>query len=300
MHDSDLNLVPPGYSVDLDRLQPSNTGLSCYQTIALFFVVACLCGLITLGIMYLYNTSQPQITPTLNAIPLTLIGNRSNVTPIPPTATIDPWSATGTALFFSTATATLDYCWFLTPSPTATNTQIPVTLDSWGATGTALAPTIAPTQLPTQQPPKAWCDIAPTPTLTPFPRLSEITETPTITPTPTATFTAVPTLLPTIVLATDRPVQQPVQQPVAQQQIVVVQTVVVVNQVVITATNLPATNTATATNTPTPTETATNTPTPTETPTATITPTETPTETPTPTATNTPTPTETPTETTTP
>ena len=63
--------------------------------------------------------------------------------------TVDSWGATGTALLYITASPTLDYCWWQTPSPTPTST-LPFTPDSWGATGTAIYMATNPYQTPTR------------------------------------------------------------------------------------------------------------------------------------------------------
>src|SRR5690606_1335105 len=101
---------------------------------------------------------------------------------VQPTPTLDEWEITGTALYFitqsptitptfsATPSPTMDYCWFLTPTLTPSNTPIPVTPDSWAMTGThvflaSTTPTVPIT--PTQPPPRAWCDITPEQTPTP-------------------------------------------------------------------------------------------------------------------------------------
>jgi hypothetical protein len=87
------------------------------------------------------------------------------------TPEIDEWSATGTALYLQTVPATIDYCFWLTPTPTFTPT-LPYTPDAWQATGTAIYEATFPPILPTNTPdvPRAWCNNipSPTPTLTPL------------------------------------------------------------------------------------------------------------------------------------
>jgi hypothetical protein len=218
------------------------------------------------------------------------------------TPTLDDWSLSGTALFFSTSTATftwtptLDYCWWLTPSPTpsVTPNQPTATLDDWSLAGTQVfieAHTLTPTPPPTQRPPRALCDGAPSPE-----PLS--TEEPTRDrPFPTLDLPILPP--PTWTNVPPQPAAPVYQPPPEIQQVVITsppQVVIVTSPpqipppvlIVVTATPLPATATFTPTNT------ATSTETPTATFTFTATNTETPSLTPSPTPTLTETPTDTP------
>lgn len=328
---------PPGYDPTLDRRPPRR--FNCRALLiwgGLFLLIAC--GLLSFILMRVAAqgattktpTDAPEATATApqTALPTvdawsatgTAIAIASPTFTPSQTPTLDDWSLTGTALFLVTATATstpsqtptltptMDYCWFLTPSPTPSPTAIVVTPDSWSATGTAVfrASTTPTLIMPsTQPPPRAWCDLTPESIL-------NAEQTPnTDWPTPMASFTWLPS--PTV-QPTERPPQQPMvihetvevfvttepiyitSEPVQLPPIVVTSPPVqVIIPVIITATPQPtltpsptmtatatytATFTATATHTETPTNTATHTsthtptftwtPTPTETPTATL------------------------------
>ncbi len=126
--------------------------------------------------------SAETVIPTLAALP-SLTSTATSYASLMPTATNTPdaWGATGTALANATvsptptASATLDYCYWLTPtstpSPTAANTP-----DAWGATGTAVYAATNPPQSPTPEPPRELCVERPQVTATwtpfPFPQLS--------------------------------------------------------------------------------------------------------------------------------
>lgn len=133
--------------------------------------------------------------------------------------TIDDWSLTGTAILFATASPTLDYCSWLTPTPTASPT-LAFTPDAWAATGTAIYEATNPPRAvtPTATTPRSWCDFQ-TPTITPL-ALSRSGETaasvqspspsPTASASPTATATRTPlyqlpqlTSVPPLVFPTD-------------------------------------------------------------------------------------------------
>ena len=294
----------PGYQVDLDRLQPVR-GASCGRVAVLLLsfsgIVILICG----GV---FAFVRAQTAPKQDPVVLTLVAGDApsriviqTHTPKPP---LDAWSLTGTALVLATASPTLDYCWWQTPTAVPSPVGLAVTPDAWALQGTAYAletgtPTFTP--MPTQPPPRAWCDLI-TPTFTPFPlpaaARSESTQEPApplpTQPPPTArppTREPTNTPFPDITIPERQQSYQP-QQPAPAAPVVVVQTQVVV--VVQTAAPAPAVTEiviVTATHTPTFTATATATPTesetPTETPTATPseTPTETPTETASPTAT---------------
>lgn len=300
-----VTFVPPGYQPDLDRLPPA-TNQGCGRLVGFVLLGIIVLGAIVLGVYgYISNATASPIPPTRTS-ELALI--------IPPTEaplTPDGWAMTGTAVYLATVTPTLDYCWFLTPSPTPSPTSVPLTPDAWGLTGTAVylqtgTPTATP--LPTLAPPRAWCDLQ-TPTLTPLPLGRLGTREAVTTTIPTSTL--FPTLPPTAARpAAQAPVAQPdtgsgSSNPVVQQPPnIVVQTQPVI--VVVTATPQPtgiptatptmptATLTATASATATVTATqsptmAPETPTATSSATATATATETATETPTTTPTATPT-----------
>lgn len=314
-NDPPVLIRPPGYQVDLDRLQPVK-GASCGRVVVLLVSFAVIL-LMVCGGVFLFIRSQTM--PAQNPVLLTLVATRPGATmtnTIPPE--LDSWSLTGTALIHATASPTLDYCWWQTPTAVPTSTPVPVTPDAWALEGTARAletgtPTFTP--MPTQAPPRAWCDLI-TPTFTPFPlpvkpETAGTAGTPETTqdPAPAAMYLESPTAVkpltatpfPEMIIPSSRPpAAGPVSQPNAPAPVVIVQTEVhiiyqtaapapvVTELVIVTATYTP-TFTATATATPTLTET------PTETPTATAAPSETATETPTPTetatATETPSPT---------
>ena len=265
-----------------------------------FVLVALLGGISGVGVMVVTSQSE-DTTPPVN--------KQSN------------WTVDGAAIETIVPTATVDYCWFLTPTvepvPTIYVTPDAIQLQ---ATQHALATgTPTETPFPTQELPRAWCNIQPTATWTPFQVASAIptsmtetaTSTATITNTPVASAIPTSTLFPTIVPRNESAnniSRQPVQSnpPPA----IVIQTQVVIQEQIqvqiVTATFTP-TETATLTLTPLPetTEDVTPTHTPTQTLTATAIPvlsTETPTATftATSTATLTLTPTETPTATHTP
>jgi hypothetical protein len=292
-----ITYAPPGYQVELDRLPPTGSS-GCKRVaimlIALIAIIGALCG----GITAFVSATGDSTTPT----PVQPSELPSENTPTAlPSPVIDDWSATGTALFFviEEITPTMDYCWFLTPSPMPSNTPLPVTPDEWALWGTQIAistgtPTFTPA--PTQPPPRAWCDVQ-TATLTPsvVPTIdpSSIAITPTQTPTvlPTRTPAPPPTATPFPAIQEAQPQQaapyQPPQQPyvppaqptpmpviIIQTSAPVVVTVVKVITAVPTATHT-ATATATETLTSTPTATATHTATATATETLTSTPTET-------------------------
>ena len=287
-----IHYMPPGYQVDLDRLPPT-TQSGCGRVLVLS-----LAGLITLALMcagavfLVTNATAQSPTPTAAALPTdaSILVSTETLTPTATAVpTLDAWSMTGTALFFATAqvTPTIDYCWFLTPSPIPSNTPVPVTPDEWALQGTQIAlstgtPTLTP--YPTQAPPRAWCDM-PTATETPFPTFTgdasiTVTATNTPTPTPMPTRTPAPTAAPPQPQAQAQPLPQPTAAPViiVHTAAPVVITVVKVVTPVPSKTNTP-TETPTATATETPTSTPTSTPTETPTATATETPTSTPTET---------------------
>lgn len=186
-----IDFVPPGYNADLDNdPEISAGGRSCFA----------LLGWIALGIAVLFavgwflaayfsGRSAHVATPTLAAIEFM------------PTHTVfltntpDQWSATGTAMLYATASATLDYCAWLTPTATHTPT-IAYTPDPWSATGTAIYLATNPPTTPIPQPttPRNWCDFQ-TPTFTPLafnrPLDDSVSPTamllPTTTPEPTET-----------------------------------------------------------------------------------------------------------------
>jgi hypothetical protein len=301
----------PGWLEDLNR-NPPKEATGCGRIIVLCLVgigvIAAMCGGL---VWFIQSRGGKAADPAM----LTLVGTPPATVEFHAGAALDDWSLTGTALALATASPTLDYCYFLTPSPTATNTPLPITPDEWAMTGTAFklaTGTPTGTPLPTQAPPRAWCDLQ-TATFTPFPLpqlpAAETTAEPAaplvpVLPTSTPVLTVTATLYPAIDTLVQNPPRQsqPVQPPAAPAQpetILIVQTQVVV--VYQTAAPAPTRLViVTATYTPTFTATATYTPTATETPTETYTPTPTATETETPTATATPTETLEPTATTVP
>lgn len=296
---------PLGYDTTLDRRQAKGRG--CMSVPVLIGLAVCaICSLVW-GFSQVLN--QPQATvevPTLASLsygdPNTLLAPPPT---FPPTSTPDSWGMTGTALVYQTPSstptpsATLDYCWWQTPSPTPTAT-LPFTPDSWGATGTAIYVATNPYMTPTEPPARELCDHVPTwtptPTFTPLALhqvggwLAEVTPEvtkevspaitlPVISPPPTWTPQPTAEIVIREVVVTAPPPEPVI---VTAPPIVVTSAPIVIQQppqvVVITATPAPAT--ATATQPPTNTPTATSTPS--ATPTATRTPTNPPTATPSP------------------
>jgi len=328
-----LNYIPPGYSAELDRIPPQPFG-SCRRVVALLLVVVALIAFIAfVTIQFFASRDQPEMVAELITPMPTNTSEATNT----PTPTPDSWGKTGTALLLITASATQDYCWWLTPTPTITPT-VAYTLDAWQLDGTAIfyqTTTPTPALSPTAPPPRALCDYV-TPTLTPLPLRSRRTtgtpglgepsylESPTLAPTRTPqppTLTALPPLVINTSIAAGY--QPPAAaQPTALPPIIrppLVNTVIVIVTVTPAVTNQPEVTDEpnTPTKTATPTHTVTATATPTETPTftasaavtdtpiftlmpiETTTPSETPTTTPSETPTTTPseTPTTTPSET---
>lgn len=293
-----ITRVPPGYQPNLDRLpaQPASGCRGFLITISLIAVV--LCGGGYMIVNHINALNAPEVTPT----PIPTSTPTDEPTDAPPTATptLDPWSVTGTALINQTAsptfspTPTMDYCWFLTPTPTNSPT-LSYTPDHWQATGTAvfyLTTTPTPRLDPTRAPPRAWCDQVPEATNTPRRQLADAQQTQAALP----TFTLTPTNTPRMAFPTvdtsgpsgsgSLPILPPTDPPP-----VIVEPLLPFPTAVptMTRTRKPTkTPTATITLTPTATETPTATYTPTATETATDTPTVTPTETPTATATGLP------------
>lgn len=296
-----ITVVPAGYKPDLDRLPPEQhggCGRGCMLMLVFILIVA---GMGVGGFYFLAPKAQDESTVEIIQV----------------ASTAQP-----------TLTATMDYCWFLTPTIEAQPT-IFVTLDAiqLAATDTSyLTGTPTATDYPTQEPPRAWCNetpvLSPSATFTPYglptriPQLEDvITATASNTPLPTATDvpTSIPTstLFPTLLPRNDTIAGNTQSQPQPEiQKVIVIQTKIVTqNKVkIITATPRP-TNTATviaevteeptieATLIPTVTPSMTLNPTSTETPTATATNTATTTPTASPTLTATATSTETPTAT---
>lgn len=293
-----ITVVPPGYKPDLDRLPPQ--GASCRGCVWLLVLVLMVGGGAVGAILVLAPKSHEDILPTIM------------VTNVPESQVVDPPTVT------PTPTVTMDYCWFLTPTleqlPTVFVTpdvyQLRATDDAF-KTGTPTA-----TPYPTQEPPRAWCNDAPSleasPTFTPFPIPSglpplEPVSPSTLTHTPRATATAMPRVVPTSTLFPTLLPRYPSGIQTSGggstggqiQQVIVIQTVVVVDKQVkvkvITATSQPPTATVQPEITEDPTIEDTLTPTApvisTLNPTSTFTATSTETPTPTATATNTAVPT---------
>lgn len=341
------DFYPPGYDFTLDRVPPRQVGCrSLLLWIGLLVLVLSLCGAgAVFGINSLRSPKGGQ-TPTVESSPTveqsptldrwiatgTALALVTPTNTTMPTATMDDWQLTGTALFYVTTTATetptftptptatMDYCWYLTPTATPTSSPVFVTPDAWAATGTAIfrdLTTPTPEMTPTPPPPRALCDEA----LEMLVRGEATQElNPEDWPTLGPTFTWLP---PPTELPTERPVQPPmvIYQTVESEQTpeiiyitqiapveviitsapIIIERPVTVGPIIITATpgptNTPTSSwTPTSTHTETPTPSATSTMTSTSTSTLTHTPTWTLTPTPTATMTETPTPTETPTE----
>lgn len=313
--------MPLDYDPRLDRRQPP--ALGCVRIILpLILLVAALVPL-AWGVSTALNAAQAQPIPTLALLPTEpppAATESATETPLPIyTFTPDAWGLTGTALAFTTAsptpsaTATLDYCWWLTPSPTPTPT-LPFTPDAWGATGTAVYLATSPAVTETPPPPRELCGSYPTWTITPLalPALPGVTrevspevELPFIEPPATWTFTPAPPV-PAQQGGGSRGSEIVIQTEIAPGAPIVITSAPLIipataQIVVVTATPTNTyTVTATATATSTPTDTATLTPTSTATNTLTSTPTDTATATATDTPTFTATFTDTPTSTSTP
>ncbi len=237
-----VTFEPAGYQIDLDYI-PSDGGASCGKLLMLMGAAVSVIVIVIIAVIAL-------LTPHTNddiAVTITLAPTFTPMT----NPTLDSWAMTGTAIVNAQPTPTMDYCWFLTPSPMPTWTPIPVTPDAWARAGTAIAlQTGTPTHTPTatQPPPRAWCDLAIPATPTPL-------QPPTIAPLEElfSSPTARPTDLPQLTL--NRAPQQFQPAPVQGAQIVptpipqiVVQTVVI-TQPPPTAVVLP-TNTLQPTGTP--------------------------------------------------
>ena len=316
---------PLNYDVLKDRRQ---AGRGCRATLPLLIGLA-VCAVTSLvwGFSQVLNVpSSPALNdaqlPTLAQLPTddtaalkTLAVGFPPTNTQRPTQTLTPspdsWGATGTALLNATASPTLNYCWWQTPSPTPTST-LPFTPDSWGATGTAVYVATNPYRTPTPPPPRELCDRietwTPTPaqtaTLTPLPFLLPVTEEttpevspaytlPVISPPPTWTLPPGPTIIyqEVTVLA---PPPEPVI--VTAPPVVITSPPIIIQpppQIIIITPTLGATVTSTAsqfpTSTPSPTTPPTETPTSTPSATPTDAPTVTPTSTPSATPTGTPT-----------
>lgn len=273
------------------------------------------------GLGIAMSVNQSNAAPAVEETILPTDTPTATITPTPtdtatPTDTLTGDQLMGTALSLMTATmipsatATMDYCWFLSPTPTPTDTPIVVTPHPLLILATAtqqaleLTTTPTPTLTATIPPPRAMCDEY----LERVRRgeMSELTDEPESTDDPSLlVFPTMPMIEPP---ATWTPV--PAQPAQGEPQIIyreipqeVIEYIyrtqpapppqVLITQIVVTAT-------FTRTFTPTVTPTFTLTPTLTLTHTATYTPTETPTDTPTETATDTPTETVTDTATATP
>ena len=168
-----ITVVPSGYQPDLDRLPPAKAGCGGCLWVMLFVML-----LVGVGASAYYVLSSPEETPPEPQSAITL-------NTLVPTAT-------------ATHTATMDYCWFLTPTIEAMPT---VTLTPYGL----------PTDIPHLE----------------FEATATITNTPQpITPTAVPSSTLFPTLIPQV-----NSLQQPAVQP-QQAPVVVVQTVVVKETVV--------------------------------------------------------------------
>ena len=91
---------PPGYQVDLDRLQPVR-GPGCGRLVFLIAAGSVVLFMVCGG---LYAFIRAQTSPKVSTVLLTLVATRppaSQPTAQPPT--LDAWSAQGTALALATA-----------------------------------------------------------------------------------------------------------------------------------------------------------------------------------------------------
>lgn len=187
-----IDFVPPGYSVDLDNNpEVSAGGRGCLSIFMwLLFGIGALIGLawILMSVLGGGRNQQPPPVPTINAAQLFFT---ATTTPTPqPTETLTDWDIRGTEIALATATATQDYCAWLTPTAAPTATPV-YGLENFEQLQTAvyLATNPAPTIAPQPTTPRSWCDFA-TPTMTPL-ALSRTfgTDEPTVTTTPTPTLT---------------------------------------------------------------------------------------------------------------
>lgn len=247
-----VDFIHPAYLPDLDA-SPPRPGTGCGRQLALGLAFV---GVLAAAVWMLLSFIGSQTQPTVERIELTAVPIEPTSQPVTPT--LDAWSLTGTALFFAEASPTLDYCAFMTPSPTPRPTLI-YTPDAWQATGTAVFLATNPAQTPTAQPttPKSWCDLwlTPSPTFTPL-ALSGLSATamPTATSTPTARPSPTWVSPPSGGGASN--IVQPQPQPPTAEPIIVLPTA---QPPTAQPTRLPPTLTATAT--PSPTSTSTPTPT---------------------------------------
>jgi len=215
-----ITYVTPGYKPDLDRLPPQGAG--CNRGCVWLLVIMML-GIWGVGAFFVFTLRNQPESPAIASNSIS-----------------EPQS-------LPTATATMDYCWFLTPTIEALPT-IQVTLDTWQIKATDdsfLTGTPTPTVQPTTEPPRPWCndiltmESQPTATWTPYGFPSEIPRldfepTATITDTPQSMNTLIPTSVPRSTLF-PTPIPRganTAQQPVQQAPVVVIQTVVVVETVV--------------------------------------------------------------------
>lgn len=172
-----VHYYPHGYMPELnssiERPHASNGG--CGRLLVWTVAGAVVVGLlIWLGVSMLQRGTTEPATPTPSAF-------EALFTEVAATLTPDAWSATGTALAFATASPTVDYCWWMTPTPRPTRVPI-LTPDAWSATGTAVYLTENPPTTPTSTPdaPRAWCNVAtatPQPSATAAPLLATATAT---------------------------------------------------------------------------------------------------------------------------
>ncbi len=273
---------PIDYDPVEDLRQPPGIGAAGI-VIAVLLLVAVL-GMTAWGVVEAIrqNSPAPVVVPTIMSLPTETL-----------TPTISP-----------TPSATMDYCYWLTPSPEPSPT-LAYTPDSWGATGTAVYYATNPPQTPTPLPPRELCDNVPT--WTPVPDIFVRGVTATASPSPTLEVSPAYTLETAVAYTwTPLPTLPQIQPPAQVDPVIVTQPPIVITSppviitlpppppeqiiIVITATFMPPTETFTPTATFTPTHyepLPTSSPTPTFTfaPTETLTPT--PTETPTPTPTHT-------------
>lgn len=174
-------IIHAEYQIDLDRLPAQPAGCSGMLIVVMGAIMAA-----TAGGLLLFTSSNAAAAPT----PTLAIVEDATPTPTE-SPTLDSWAATGTALALATASPTVDYCFWLTPTQTALPTRAAV--DEWSATGTAIYEATHPYQTATHTPdaPRAWCNNIPTltPTLTALFIGTQATDT----PAPTNTHTPVPT-----------------------------------------------------------------------------------------------------------
>jgi hypothetical protein len=164
--------IPAAYDPALDRHQPEP--MRRILVVLFLFLLVAVAGLLFTGAQMIMGNQAPEAAavPTLMMLPdASATPTRTTSPTSSPTPSPDAWGRTGTAMARSTMTETpaVDYCGWLTPSPSPFPT-LEYTPDSWGATGTAVYEREHPTGTPWGLPRELCLDVPQwTPTFTPFP-----------------------------------------------------------------------------------------------------------------------------------